>query len=295
MKLRSLLALSILLFLHGCTTPGKADSAARDKDQAAHQVQTPSEPPGAECQILFQERVDLQKTTLAIDCWSAALEENIDDESQIELRTALSYAHYFLARYHLMTASELNKDAIVKNAQAAQEHALAALSLLSPEFEEALRRQRSIDDLLHQIDTSASETLLHYARALNLWAQHTSLTAQVAHEKTVDTIMSFIAENHPEAGAGAAHRYFGRRWIERPLHKSPEKSAENFNKSLSYAPDFLMTRLIRAKTLALATQDQALFEDDLKVILEAESDEIPENYFARQLARQLLDRADELF
>jgi hypothetical protein len=60
-----------------------------------------------------------------------------------------------------------------------------------------------------------------------------------------------------------------------------------------------MTQLYYAKTYAVATQDQPLFESLLKQVEEASPDILPEarlaNIVAKQKARRLLAQENELF
>lgn len=295
MKLRSSLIFLILLFLPACTTPPKADEAARDQERATAEAQLPQEPTGEDCELLFQDRLHQDKTVAAIQCWEDALQESADEEKQAQFHGDLSSAHYFLARYHLALQEQPEREAVAAHAKDAEANALQALAILDPPIYKTLNQDQPMDELLTDLKPEAADELLNYARSLQLWAEYTSLAAQVAYERRVDAIMNFIADKYPETAQGAAPRYLGVRWIERPLHKNPARSAEHFNRSLNVAPDFLITRYLRARYLATATKDRALFESDLQAILDAEEDQIPENFFATELARELLELADELF
>lgn len=292
MKSPVFLALLAFLFLAACTSSSKV---AGDHEEAILEPPGPQQPTGEDCRALYQERIDLEKNLAAIKCWENSIAESTDDTRIAQFHGDLAYAYYFLARYHLALQNNPDKSAVADTADTAKSNALKALKTLAPPLHEALTLDRSIAELLHTDDQATTNALLNYARALHLWAINTSLATQLANEKTVDEIMTSISESHPGAGSGAADRYLGVRWIERPLHKNPEKSAQHFNQSLRVAPDFLMTTYLRAKYLATATGDRVLFEADLQAILEAKPDEIPENFFAKQLASDLLERADELF
>jgi hypothetical protein len=84
------------------------------------------------------------------------------------------------------------------------------------------------------------------------------------------------------------------------LGGNPDKSKEYFEKCLALnGGKFLMTQLYYARTYAVSTQDQPLFESLLKQIEDASIDDAPEirlaNVIAKQKARKLLNRENELF
>ncbi len=99
----------------------------------------------------------------------------------------------------------------------------------------------------------------------------------------------------------AAHDIMGAYYAIRPrmLGGSPEKAAEHFEQALKGdGADFHLSRYLYAKMAAVAAQDQELFERLLNEIISAElkdGDKRLANEVAKQKARKLLEKKDELF
>ncbi|KMP11661.1 hypothetical protein UZ36_03770 [Candidatus Nitromaritima sp. SCGC AAA799-C22] len=84
------------------------------------------------------------------------------------------------------------------------------------------------------------------------------------------------------------------------LGGDPQKARYHFERNLELNHrKYLLTQLIYAKTFAVQSRDKALFESLLKEIIETPSVDLPKqrlaNEVAKQKARQLLEKIDELF
>jgi hypothetical protein len=138
------------------------------------------------------------------------------------------------------------------------------------------------------------------------WGSYVNITrtdvAGLADLSKVQALIEFVADKDPSFYHGGAYLFLGT--IEGSTPKSlggnPDKSKEYFEKCLQInAGKFLMTQLYYARTYAVATQDQALFESLLKQIEDASVDDVPEirlaNVIAKQKARKLLAEENDLF
>jgi hypothetical protein len=138
------------------------------------------------------------------------------------------------------------------------------------------------------------------------WGSYVNITrtdvAGLADLSKVQALIEFVAEKDPSFYHGGAYLFLGT--IEGSTPKSlggnPDKSKEYFEKCLALnGGKFLMTQLYYARTYAVATQDQPLFESLLKQIEDASIDDVPEirlaNVIAKQKARKLLAQGSELF
>jgi hypothetical protein len=101
---------------------------------------------------------------------------------------------------------------------------------------------------------------------------------------------------------GGAYLFFAtmKGSVPKVLGGQPEEAKVLFEKCLSInGGKFLMTQLYYAKTVAVALQDQPLFESLLKQIEDAPLDILPEarfaNVVAKEKARKLLARENDLF
>ncbi len=84
------------------------------------------------------------------------------------------------------------------------------------------------------------------------------------------------------------------------LGGKPDKARSHFEKCLELTQQqFLMAKVIYAKTYAVQMQDRALFKKLLSAVLDAPADILPEqqlaNAVAKQKAQKLLESADDLF
>jgi len=138
------------------------------------------------------------------------------------------------------------------------------------------------------------------------WGSYVNITrtdvAGLADLSKVQALIEFVADKDPSFYHGSAYLFLAT--IEgstpRALGGNPDKAKELFGKCLAVnAGKFLMTQLYYAKTYAVATQDQPLFESLLKQIKDASLDILPEarlaNVIAKQKARRLLAQESELF
>jgi tetratricopeptide (TPR) repeat protein len=138
------------------------------------------------------------------------------------------------------------------------------------------------------------------------WGSYINITrtdvAGLADLSKVNALIEFVAKKNPSFYYGGAYLFLGT--IEGSTPKSlggnPDKAKEYFEKCLTLnGGKFLMTQLYYARTYAVATQDQPLFESLLKQVEEASPDILPEarlaNIVAKQKARRLLAQENELF
>ena len=138
------------------------------------------------------------------------------------------------------------------------------------------------------------------------WGSYVNITrtdvAGLADLSKVQALIEIVAEKNPSFYYGGAYLFLGTIEGSTPkaLGGNPQKAKEYFEKGLTInGGKFLMTQLYYAKTYAVATQDQSLFESLLKQVEEASPDILPEarlaNMVAKQKARRLLARENELF
>jgi tetratricopeptide (TPR) repeat protein len=138
------------------------------------------------------------------------------------------------------------------------------------------------------------------------WGSYINITRTdvegLADLSKVNALIQFVADKNPSFYFGGAYLYLGT--IEGSTPKSLggnlDKAKEYFEKCLALnGGKFLMTQLYYARTYAVATQDQPLFESLLKQVEEASLDILPEarlaNVIAKKKARKLLAQSNELF
>lgn len=252
----------------------------------------------------FEARDDYEKVDAALQSWQEAVAiddlSDISDRDRASVHRAMAQAHYFKARFHGTDGGPITPDAdLAAQAQSAHDAAIAALNLEAPQFHAAVERGAPFEDDLVAPDPEAADSLLWYALTLDLLAHAEGMSAVVSAQPVVDTIMNNLRDEAPELYAGAAHRYFGVRWITRPFHRSPEDSAESFAAAIDEAPEFLLNHFYQAIYLTTATGTEAEYEAQLQQIIDGPEttadDWAPENAIVQRWAEEWLARSDEFF
>jgi hypothetical protein len=124
----------------------------------------------------------------------------------------------------------------------------------------------------------------------------------IAAIPTIETLMNFVAERDSTFYFGGAHLFLGTLYGSRSkfLGGDPEKSRMYFEKALRINGEkFLMTHVYFAKSYAVQTLSDSLFETLLTKVENTSLDVLPKfrlgNVIAKRKAKALLARKDELF
>ncbi len=138
------------------------------------------------------------------------------------------------------------------------------------------------------------------------WGSYVNITrsdvAVVADLPKVMAMMEFVRQTDPTFYYGGPYLVLGSIEGSMPqvLGGKPEKAKEYFERALSVnGGKFLLTYVYYAKTYAVQTQNQELFESLLKKVEEASPDILPEarlsNAVAKKKAKFLHDHMNDLF
>jgi hypothetical protein len=126
--------------------------------------------------------------------------------------------------------------------------------------------------------------------------------AALADLPRAEAMMEFVARTDSGYYYGGAHLFLGTLFGTRPrmLGGSPEKSRAHFETALRLTGGtFLLTYLYYARSYAVQTQNEALFEELLAKIRATPLDALPAfrlgNAVAKRKAEELLARKSELF
>ncbi len=118
----------------------------------------------------------------------------------------------------------------------------------------------------------------------------------------IDGLMSRAVELDPEFYYAGPHLFLGAFYggRSRMLGGNPDKSRNHFEEALKITEGkYLLVSFLYAKTYAVQNQDRNLFKAQLKKVLEASEDILPEQRLANQIAKRkaavLLGEIDELF
>jgi hypothetical protein len=138
-----------------------------------------------------------------------------------------------------------------------------------------------------------------WGSAINLQQDEPDAIAAIP---TANALMQWVKDREPDFFYGGPSLYFGVYYGSYPpaLGGRPDLAKDNFDQAVAAGRGrFLMTDVLYARTYAVETQNQPLFQELLTRVVEAPPDLLPEqrlaNAVAQKRARQLLARAEELF
>ena len=148
----------------------------------------------------------------------------------------------------------------------------------SASFAERMKNGDKLEDAIEEIGVEGIGALYWYATNLGKWAKKEGFAVLLGQKDKVKAIMERCLALDPNFFYGAPDRYFGAFYAIAPSFAGGDltKSAEHFKKSLEIAPNYIGTRVLMAENLAPKTQDPAMFDEQLKLVLEAADDVIPE-------------------
>ena len=140
----------------------------------------------------------------------------------------------------------------------------------------------------------------------NAWAgaiqQNIGAPRSLANLPKVEAMMNIVLERDESFYYAGPHLFFGMILSSKPemFGGNTEIGREHFEKALELTENrFLITKVFFAKTYAVQTLNESLFEELLNKVLEADLDILPEqklvNTIAKRRAESLLEEKDSLF
>ena len=138
------------------------------------------------------------------------------------------------------------------------------------------------------------------------WGSYIYLSLQntdaIADLPRAEALMQFVADKDSAYYYAGADLFLGTLYGSRPkiFGGNPEKSRAHFEKALRITKGkFLMVHVYYARSYAVQTQNEALFEELLSTVASTPIDVLPEfklgNAIAKEKAKLLLAKKDELF
>ena len=175
----------------------------------------------------------------------------------------------------------------------------------APHVAMALRGESlaDIERSLASVERAQVAPLFWSAYCLGNWVNLNLATVDgVAQLSKVELMMRRVAALDPGFYHGGADLFYGAYYGRRPklLGGDPDKAKEHLLRAASFSNGrFLMARFFLAEVYAVVAQDQKLFQETLREIIDAPDDLMPEERLANALARRralrLLARQGELF
>ena len=243
----------------------------------------------------WAQRDEVEHVTAAIAAWEQAVEL---DGSDTDTWVKLARGHYFLADGHYRFTNEAAMGDTYQRAIRAAERALA---VLSPEFARRMAAGERVDQAVSVLEANAVPALYWRAAALGKWAQREGFATVLSFKDEIRAVMTRCMELDRYYFYAGPDRYFGAFFAIAPAYAGGdlERSRAHFEESIRRHPDYFSSRVLYAENYAVKTQNRALFEEQLRMVIdgdpEAMPDVAPENRIEQRKARELLERIDELF
>jgi hypothetical protein len=243
----------------------------------------------------WANRLDRAELEKALVLYKEAVQ---GDPENLELLTHLSRAYYFYADSHLQADEEKEAQLAAYN-EGAQwgEKALA----LNPEFKKLVDGGTKPEDAFYILDKPYIGALYWSAANLGKWAKKKGIIAALSLRSQGVKGMQRCLELDETYFYGAPHRWLGAYYSVIPAFAGQDlkKSQEHFERSVEIAPSYFATRVLRSENYSPKVEDRALFESDLRFVLDTDpavlSDIVPEQTVEQRKAEKLLAEIDDLF
>ena len=245
-------------------------------------------------------RSDRSKIDAAIEAWKAA---TAADPAKAEPHVHLSRALYFLADGHLrfeITDEDERRTKMGEVFGEGQFHGESALLIQSTEYKAAREAEADFEESIRKLGKESVPAVYWWATNLGKWAAAEGFITLLAHKDQVFSMMTFCMDNDSEFFYSAPHRYFGAFYTKIPLPSGDqEKSRKHFDTAVQEAPNYLATRVLMCEYHGIKFQDRAMCETNLKYVMDAKVDVIPElepeAVVEKKKAAKLLAELDDYF
>ena len=247
-----------------------------------------------EGELYWEKRVNPKSAKMATLYFEKAFELN---PQNFELTVSLSRAYYFQGYY--IEIDPAKRDTLyMKGANA------ALTGFQNTAYFQSFADTTSIDNSKLQI-TAIRKAPVETIPALYWWAANFGrylttkpVLKRIESREIIETAMHRIATLDEDYYYGGPTRFFGTFYSRLP-GVPLDRAKSNFDQSLSDSPDYLGTRVLRARYYHTKLGNQDLFEEDLNYVINADPsilpDAMPENLFEQEKAKELLKHTSILF
>ena len=242
----------------------------------------------------WEKRANPKSARMATLYFEKAFELN---PQNFELTVSLSRAYYFQGYY--IEIDPAKRDTLyLKGASA------ALTGFQNTTFFQSFADTTSIENLKLQITAirkapvETIPTLYWWAANFGRYLTTKPVLKRIESREIIETAMHRIATLDEDYYYGGPTRFFGTFYSRLP-GVPLDRAKSNFDQSLSDSPDYLGTRVLRARYYHTKLGNQDLFEEDLNYVINADPsilpDAMPENLFEQEKAKELLKHTSILF
>ena len=253
----------------------------------------------------WENRQDLASTLEAIESWETAI--HAPTPAGVERRAAmfpvfvnLAQAYYWKAHAHLRFDEAATDEDMLATYSTGMDYGAQAIALNNDEWRRALLYETPIPEAVVHLTPSDVPAVYWHATNLGRWGLTRGIATVLGRKDDIYAMMNRVEEMDPAYFYNATNRYFGVYYTKIPFgNPAVDESQRRLEECISRHPEYLETRVLYAFDWATVTQNRAVAEEQLQIVLDADIDQwpelYPENLNAQRRAQQLLDEIDEYF
>lgn len=242
---------------------------------------------------LWQKRDEKESLAEAIKKFES-LHKTAPQDS--EILVYLIRSHFIMGDAH---SSE--KDDKLKHFEKAMNYGDKTLEM-NAEYKARLKKGDEIEHAVKALTLAEVPQTYWTAASIGRFAKTNGIFSSMKFKGKILALISRVEELKPDYFHGAVPRYWGSYYAVIPgiAGKDLKKSKKYFEKSLSMAPNYVGTKVLRAETYLVEEEDEKEFKKVLnEVIADTSNDNDPElgpeNRMEKAKAKKLLDKAKDLF
>lgn len=284
----TLIAISLLTACGG-KSPGAYEAAAKSAEAPATAEKSEAV---TTADAHWAERGDAAKLSKALSAYETALANNPGDRYVL---TQLTRGWYFYGDAH-----STDKDVKIERWGKAIEYGKQCLAL-NEGFKAKIDAGEKETEAVAASSAEDVPCLYWTASALGKWGKIQGLSKVMKHIPTVKAYIGRAEELDPEYFHFGPARYWGAYYSALPSFAGQDldKSLMMFEQSITGAPGYLGTYVLRAEGPHVLRQDAVAFKADIDLVLAADPNAVegiePENAMEQAKAQRLLESMPELF
>jgi len=208
----------------------------------------------------------------------------------------LTRGHLLMGDYHVD-----NKDDKLKQFEKAFSYGDKALETNS-EYAARIKKNDEVKHAVKALGVNEVPQMYWTAASLGKFAKANGILASLKYKNKILALISRVEDLKPDYFFGAVDRYWGSYYAAIPslAGKDLKKSKKHFEKSLTMAPEYLGTKVLKAEIYSVEKDDKNEFKTLLnEVISDSKYDSHPElgpeNRMEKIKAKKVLDNQGEYF
>ncbi|MFT6397070.1 MAG: hypothetical protein ACJAYU_001816 [Bradymonadia bacterium] len=257
----------------------------------------------AEAASQWENRQDNEAVDAAIEAWETAIHSPTDSAvdrraAMVPVFTSLAHAYYWRAHAHLRFDDAATDEDLLFAYSTGMDYAAQAMALNNDEWRRALLYETPIPEAVVHLTPSDVPAVYWHATNLGRWGLTRGIATVLGRKDDIYALMNRVEEMDPAFYYNATNRYFGVYYTKLPFgNPAVDESQRRLEECISRHPEYLETRVLYAYDWATVTQNRAVAEEQLQIVLDADISQwpelYPENFNAQRRAERIMAELDE--